>query len=117
MEAQPAIAEPCRQLGVEGQKLWNSVVVDYRIENPAAAEILLLACEATDRLIQLRAERKADQSDGKASGRLERDITQVTALIASLLVKLDKYVDHRQPRRGPGRPPTNIFWTPDHALD
>jgi hypothetical protein len=116
---QPAIAaaEPGRPLGPEGQRLWNSVAADYRVSNPAAAEILLLACEATDRLVQLRAERKAEQRDGKASGRLERDITQVCALIASLLVKLDRYVARRKPRRGPGRPVTNIFWTPDHALE
>jgi hypothetical protein len=62
----------------------------------------------------LRAERKAC-CDDKALGRLDKDITAVTALIASLLAKLDKFVE-RKPRRAPGRPPTNIHWTPDHDL-
>jgi hypothetical protein len=104
------VAEPRRSLGIEGQALWNSVVSEYHVGNPAAAEILLLACESTDRLIRLRAEREAEHGD-KASGRLERDILQTTALIASLLVKLDKYVG-RKLQRAPGRPPTNIHWTP-----
>jgi hypothetical protein len=102
------IAEPARPLGAEGQRVWEEVVADYPINNPAGAEILLLVCESTDRLIGLRAER-APCCDDKALGRLDKDITAVTALIASLLVKLDKYVE-RRPRRGVGRPATNIHW-------
>jgi hypothetical protein len=120
-QLQPGIAlaelpEPARPLGIEGQKLWNAVAADYRITNPAAAEILLLACESTDRLIGLRAERKVEQCDGKTTGRLERDVLQTTALIASLLTRLDKHVDHK-PRRAPGRPASNFWWTPDNALE
>jgi hypothetical protein len=109
------LPEPARPLGVEGHRVWAEVVADYPIDNPAGAEILLLVAESVDRLMGLRLERKAC-SDEKTSARIERDITQVTALIARLLAKLDKFVE-RRPRRGVGRPPVNLHWDGPHGVD
>jgi hypothetical protein len=109
--------EPGRPLGQEGQKLWNSVISEFTVGNPAAQQILLIAAESVDRLMGLREERKAC-TDERALGRLDKDLTAVSALVASLLVKLDRYVE-RRPRRGPGRPPQNLWWdgTHDHEED
>jgi hypothetical protein len=92
------------------------VVVEYAVENAAAREILLLACEETDRRRALEAERHATPDGSPVASRLNRDIIQVTALIASLLAKLDKFVE-RQPRRGPGRPVKNFHWDGFDAVD
>jgi hypothetical protein len=115
MKGQSGVAEPSRPLGIEGRRVWAEVLADYPIDNPAGGEILLLVCESVDRLVGLRGERSAC-SDEKALGRLDKDITAVTALIASLLAKLDKFVE-RRPRRGVGRPPVNIHWDGPHAVD
>jgi hypothetical protein len=45
MRIQPAVA-PSRPLGAEGQRVWEEVVADYPVDNPAGAEILLLVCES-----------------------------------------------------------------------
>jgi hypothetical protein len=84
------------------------VTAEFTVGNPAAQQILLIAAESVDRLLALREERKTC-SDDRTLGRLDKDLTAVSALIASLLVKLDKYVE-RTPRRGPGRPPVNVHW-------
>jgi hypothetical protein len=39
LRAQSAVAEPSRPLGQTGLALWNSVVVEYAVENAAAREI------------------------------------------------------------------------------
>jgi hypothetical protein len=108
--------EPARPLGPNGQRLWDEVERDFPIDNPAAAELLLLAAESVDRLTELRQAHKTCD-DEKGLNRLSRDITATVALIASLLAKLDKFVE-RKPRRGPGRPPTNVYWDGfENALD
>ena len=56
----PTITElvppPPRQLGEAGLALWRRVQREYSITDVGGAELLLLACEATDRAAVLRRE-------------------------------------------------------------
>jgi hypothetical protein len=110
--------KPSRSLAKDGQFLWNSIVTEFHLDNAAAAEILLLACESLDRLKSFEAERaKAGPPPAGKSNPLNRDITQTTALLASLLGKLDAFVRRRdQQPRSVGRPPRNLHWDGPDAL-
>jgi hypothetical protein len=109
--------EPVRSLGQTGRVFWDSAVSGHRIDNPAGVELLQLACEGLDRLKML----EARQASGDADPKLTRDITQTVALVASLLVKLDRFVTptrgkHR-PLARPGRPLQNFHWDGPHHVD
>jgi hypothetical protein len=111
---QPVIAgaelEPGRPLGPTGRAFWDSAVQGYRVENPAAVELLLLAAEGLDRKSALEARLASGDPDPK----LTQNITATVALVASLLVKLDKFVTpigaKETPVRRPGRPPRQNLW-------
>ena len=51
-----AIPAPPRPLGEAGLALWRRVQREYSITDVCGAELLLLACEATDRAAVLRRE-------------------------------------------------------------
>ena len=51
-----AIPAPPRPLGEAGLALWRRVQREYSITDVGGAELLLLACEATDRAAVLRRE-------------------------------------------------------------
>jgi hypothetical protein len=109
--------KPSRPLGQAGSILWTAVTSGYTVSSPAAFELLVLVCEESDRRAALVAERRALTESGPVASRLNRDITQCTALIANLLNKLDRFVTPHEQRRGPGRPSINLCWDGKHGLE
>jgi hypothetical protein len=75
---------------------------------------------ASSSLVQLRTVVQTalvTETDGTpVASRLNRDLVQATALIASLLARLDKFVVQRDQRRRPGRPPISVVWDGKNAL-
>ena len=57
----PQVTEPARPLGEAGGDLWERVIGEYAISDAGGLELLLLACEALDRVAELRS---AVQTDG-----------------------------------------------------
>ena len=55
---------PPRTLSAPGLALWNRVQAEYRILDCGGAEILCLACEATDRIQSLAAAIAEDGEQG-----------------------------------------------------
>jgi hypothetical protein len=54
------LLSPPRPLGPAGQALWDRIQREYGISDAGGVELLLLACEATDRGARLRAGIDAD---------------------------------------------------------
>src|SRR5262245_28106692 len=53
-------AEPTRNLGKHGRKLWDSVMKEYQVEDAGGVEMLAQACQALDRAESLREEINRD---------------------------------------------------------
>jgi hypothetical protein len=47
--AAPKVAPPPRPLGKHGAKLWESVNLEFKIDDAGGVELLLSACQALDR--------------------------------------------------------------------
>jgi hypothetical protein len=48
------IPTPPRPLGVHGQRLWDSLQLEFDIQDTASLELLCLVCQALDRAESLR---------------------------------------------------------------
>ena len=49
------VTKAARSLSEAGQALWNRINGEFVLDDPASLELLLLACEATDRAAECRA--------------------------------------------------------------
>jgi len=49
------VDKPMRPLGVAGRALWDRILSEFLLDDPASQEMLLLAAEATDRASECRA--------------------------------------------------------------
>src|SRR3954470_17558324 len=47
------VSTPPRPLGEAGRALWDRIMGEYQVEDSGGIELLLLACEATDRAAEL----------------------------------------------------------------
>jgi hypothetical protein len=109
---------PPRDLGASGTALWNSIQREFRIGDAGGVELLLQACEASDRIAGLRARIEADgevittRAGPKAHPAL-RDELAGRAFIVRTLVRLG-VTD--QPVKPVGRPPNSgVGWRGPHA--
>jgi hypothetical protein len=105
-------SEPARSLGEPGTSLWNRITSGYHIADAGGKELLLLACEATDRAVSLRQiiDREGEiihTRNGPRDHPALRHELQNRALISKLLVRLGLDVEV-QPPRPVGRPPVGI---------
>jgi phage terminase small subunit len=108
------IPPPPRTLGPTGLSLWSRVQAEYRILDCGGAEILCIACEATDRIQSLSAAIAEDGETIRTRGGLKanpllRDELANRALVARLLSKLGINVE---PVKSPGRPSSGLGWIP-----
>jgi len=92
--------------------LWNRIMTSYRIADHGGREMLLLACEATDRAVSLRAiiDREGEiihTRNGPRDHPALRHELANRALVSKLLVRLGLDVEV-QPPRPVGRPPMGI---------
>ena len=104
--------EPPRNLGEPGLALWNRIMTSYRIADHGGREMLLLACEATDSAVSLRAiiDREGEiihTRNGPRDHPALRHELANRALVSKLLVRLGLDVEV-QPPRPVGRPPMGI---------
>ena len=86
--------EPPRNLGEPGLALWNRIMTSYRIADHGGREMLLLACEATDRAVSLRAiiDREGEiihTRNGPRDHPALRHELANRALVSKLLVRLE----------------------------
>ena len=103
----PPLLQPPRPLGEQGLSLWNRIQSEYEVHDAAGIELLLLACEALDRVARLRQQIDLDGEVVRVHGVPKahpalRDELGGRALIARLLRQLGLDV---QPILAPGRPP------------
>jgi hypothetical protein len=101
-------AQPPRNLGPTGRKLWTDILHEYRIEDRAGLELLCLACEAVERAERLRAliDEEGEIVRTKTGPRSHpglRDELQNRAFVARTLERLGLNVE---PVKAMGRPPT-----------
>ena len=108
--------QPTRPLGQHGQTLWNNVMRDYDVSDVGGRELLLLACEATDRASSLREKINRDGEflqlrNGalKPHPGLKMELAS-QAFVAKTLRVLGLNVEPARP--GPGRPPGPLGWDP-----
>jgi hypothetical protein len=105
-------AEPPRSLGEPGLALWHRIMTSYHIADHGGREMLLLACEATDRAVSLRdiIDREGEIIHTRNGARdhpaLRHELAN-RALVSKLLVRLGLDVEV-QPPRPVGRPPMGI---------
>jgi len=101
-----------RTLGKSGQNLWSRITGGYNISDAGGIELLCLACEATDRIADIRAviDREGPvirTRNGPRDHPLLRYEIQNRALVSKLLQRLglDMEASPVPPPPGPGRPP------------
>jgi hypothetical protein len=85
--------EPPVPLAEPGRRLWDAIQAEYRVRDQGGQEMLLLACEASDRLAELRAAIKdtglmIDGPNGPKANPLLRDEQGTRAFIARSLQRL-----------------------------
>ena len=101
--------QPPRTLGESGTALWRSVVEEYTFEDSAGCEMLLLACEASDRVASMRKQINADGEciRVKGGGLKDHPLLRHEAVARAFVVKTLKALnlDIEPLRPGPGRPP------------
>jgi hypothetical protein len=104
---------PPRPLGEPGLNLWTRITGGYDISDAGGRELLLLACEATDRAVALRAIIDAEgmivrTRTGLKDHPLLRHELANRALVSKLLVRLglDMEASPTPPHTTPGRPPS-----------
>ena len=105
-------SNPPRPLGEPGLNLWTRITGGYDISDAGGRELLLLACEATDRAVALRAIIDAEgmivrTRTGLKGHPLLRHELANRALVSKLLVRLGLDMEASPtPPREVGRPPS-----------
>jgi len=110
----PALSgsNPPRPLGEPGLNLWTRITDGYDVSDAGGRELLLLACEATDRAVALRAIIDAEgvivrTRTGPKDHPLLRHELANRALVSKLLVRLGLDMEASPvPPSGVGRPPS-----------
>ena len=103
------VPPPPRELGQSGLQLWSAVRGEFHISDAGGVELLLQACQASDRLAALAARIEADgEVVTTAGGGLKahpglREETSLRSFICRTLARLG-ILD--QPLQPVGRPPT-----------
>ena len=104
-------SNPPRPLGEPGLSLWNRIIGGYDISDQGGRELLLLACEATDRAVALRTIIDAEgmivriRTGAKDHPLLRHELAN-RALVSKLLVRLGLDMEASPvPPSGVGRPP------------
>ena len=107
--------DPPRSLGNPGRSLWDRIMREYAICDAGGIELLLLACEGTDRAASLR---EAIDRDGELiqtrSGLKEHPGLKAElanrAFVSRTIQRLGLDVEPVRP--GVGRPGGGIGWVP-----
>jgi hypothetical protein len=104
---------PSRPLGEHGQRLWDEIQREYRIQDSGGLEVLLQLCSAVDRAEELAAAIARDGaligSGRDGAGPLKahpacREELACRSFVVRSLERLGISVS-LEPRRPPGRPP------------
>jgi len=109
------LLDPPRSLGKPGRSLWDRVMREYAIRDAGGIELLLLACEATDRAASLRDQIDRDgeliptRSGLKEHPGLKGELAN-RAFVSRTLQRLG--LDVEPVRMGVGRPGGGIGWVP-----
>ena len=105
--------QPPRTLGAPGRELWDSITSEFDISDSGGVALLLLACEATDRIAQLSAQIDTDgcMICGKGGLRAHpalRDELANRAFVVRTLQRLGINVEAIKPQGRPAgwAPPT-----------
>jgi hypothetical protein len=110
---------PPRDLGASGLQLWNAIQGEFRISDAGGIELLLQACEASDRIAGLAARIAEDGEiiETRAGPRAHPAIREETALRGLLCRTLSRLGVTSVPVKAIGRPPTGgIGWRgPQHG--
>jgi hypothetical protein len=107
--------DPPRSLGKPGRSLWDRIMREYAIRDAGGIELLLLACEATDRAASLRDQIDRDgeliptRSGLKEHPGLKAELAN-RAFVSRTLKRLGLDVEPVRP--GVGRPGGGIGWVP-----
>jgi hypothetical protein len=107
--------DPPRSLGKPGRSLWDRIMREYAIRDAGGVELLLLACEATDRAASLREVIDRDgelipaRSGLKEHPGLKAELAN-RAFVSRTLQRLGLDVEPVRP--GIGRPGRGIGWIP-----
>ncbi len=102
----PTGSRSARKLGPHGQGLWDQIKGPYEIRSKADLETLRLVCEAQDRLYTISQQIKRDglMMIGR-NGAREHPLLRAEAQLRGYISRyLQRLVDPREPRCGPGRP-------------
>jgi hypothetical protein len=100
--------EPPRLLGSYGRSLWDRVLAEFTIDDPAGLEMLCGACESLDRAERLREQIDRDDEIVRTKTGLRdhpglRHELAARAFVSRSLQRLN--LDVEPLRSGPGRPP------------
>jgi hypothetical protein len=107
--------EPPRKLGEAGLSLWHSIQAEFAISDSGGAELLVQACQLSDRLATMAARIEADGvviwgKTGPREHPLLKAEIQTRALLVRTLQRLGVTDELVRPL---GRPPRSIGWEPD----
>jgi hypothetical protein len=114
-DAAETALDPPRSLGKPGRSLWDRIMREYAIRDAGGIELLLLACEATDRAASLRDQIDRDgeliptRSGLKEHPGLKAELAN-RAFVSRTLKRLGLDVEPVRP--GVGRPGGGIGWVP-----
>ena len=107
---------PPRTLDEKGRALWDRVMAEYAIQDAGGIELLLLACEATDRIYALREEIEHDGAVIRSRNGAIKEHPALRAEIAAMafvsrtLARLGLDVEPVRPTSG--RPGQGTGWRP-----
>lgn len=110
-------SDPPRNLNKYGRALWDRVMAQYAVEDAAGIELLLLACEGTDRIWALRQEIEHDGAVIRLRNGAIREHPALKAEVAVMsfvtrtLARLG--LDVEPIRATPGRPTLHDQWRQD----
>jgi hypothetical protein len=101
------ISKPARTLGKAGASLWSRIVEEFDISDSAGKELLLLACECTDRAEALRSQIDKEGEIVKAKDGTMRDHPGLKHELQnrSFVSKVLQRLDLETMKRPIGRPP------------
>jgi hypothetical protein len=99
---------PPRNLGEPGLALWNRIQGEYRIEDCGGQELLLQACEASDRLAGLNAQIEQDGATIRSRNTIRAHplLREEIGLRSFVVRTLQRLGITSEPLKAVGHPPT-----------